>query len=143
MMPTMQEGLFGPYRLEEPLGRGGMGEVYRAYDTRHGRYVALKRLALVVGGDEAHARFQRECRLLAALRHPNIVEILDHGEVDGWPYLATRLIDGTDLERWLARGVPDPTYSVRILTQVGDALDAAHAVSQTRSWCTLRCTRPG
>lgn len=119
---------FGPYRLEEPLGGGGMGEVNRAYDTRSGQYVALKRLMPALADEEARARFQRECRLLATLRHPHVLEVLDHGEYDGHPYLATRLIEGSDLEQRLAHGVPGPSYTVDILTQVAMALDAAHAV---------------
>jgi serine/threonine protein kinase/WD40 repeat protein len=116
--------MFGPYRLEQPLGRGGMGEVYRAYDTRRSRYVALKRL--VLSGDEARARFRRECQVLATLRHPHIVRLLDHGEIEGQPYLATELIEGTDLARLLARGRLEPAYCIAILSQIAAALDAAH-----------------
>jgi WD40 repeat protein len=126
-MPRAQGDTFGPYRLAELLGRGGMGEVYRAYDMRRGHHVALKRLSLADPDDEVRARFRRECHLLATLRHPHVVEILDYGEIDGQPYLATMLVDGTDLGRLLARGVPRPAFTVGILGQVADALDAAHS----------------
>ncbi|GAB3414738.1 nSTAND1 domain-containing NTPase [Flindersiella endophytica] len=125
-MPTTHGEPFGPFRLEETLGRGGMGEVWRAYDTRNDTWVALKRLVLPTADPAAGERFRRESELLNALRHPHVVGILDYGEVSGQPYLATQLVEGTDLERRLASGVLEPGYAVRVLTQVADALDAAH-----------------
>ena len=118
--------MFGPYRIEELLGRGGMGEVHRAYDTVHERYVALKRLP-DQADDEFRARFRREAKLVAELRAPHVVPINAHGEIDGQLYLDMRLIDGPDLKRLLADGPLDPLRANEILTQVASALDAAHA----------------
>jgi WD40 repeat protein/serine/threonine protein kinase len=118
--------LFGPYRIEELLGRGGMGEVHRAYDTVHKRYVALKRLPRGAG-TEFENRFRREAKIVAQLREPHVVPIHAHGEIDGRLYLDMRLIDGPDLKRLLADGPPDPARTIEILSQVAGALDAAHA----------------
>jgi WD40 repeat protein len=117
---------FGPYRIGELLGHGGMGEVHRAYDTVHDRHVALKRLP-GFAGDEFRARFRRESRLVAQLSAPHIVPINAYGDIDGRLYLDMALVDGPDLKRLLADG-PLPTQrTVEILTQVATALDAAHA----------------
>ena len=89
---------FGPYRLEHLLGRGGMGEVHRAWDTRRGRTVALKRLPAPLAGDpEFQARFRRESALAAQLSEPHIIPIHDFGEINGRLFIDMRLVDGTDL----------------------------------------------
>src|SRR5512139_3290804 len=92
---------FGPYRIEELLGRGGMGMVHRAYDTVNERVIALKRLPESVTDREFRARFQRESRIAANLHHPNIVPVNDFGEIDGQLYLDMMLVEGTDLRRML------------------------------------------
>ncbi|MFL6119273.1 protein kinase domain-containing protein [Actinophytocola sp.] len=125
MTDTVAE-LFGPYRIEELLGRGGMGEVHRAYDTVHDRHVALKRLP-GFAEPEFHARFRREAMLVAGLNNPHIVPIHDHGEIDGRLYLDMALIEGPDLKRVLADGPLSPARTIEVLTQVAAALDAAHA----------------
>ncbi|CAL9369708.1 nSTAND1 domain-containing NTPase [Streptomyces sp. enrichment culture] len=119
------ELLGGRYRLERLLGRGGMGEVYRAFDTRCDRLVALKILSDTA--DESYARrLRREADLVKRLAHPHIVDLLDSGGSDGRLYLAMRLVDGSDLRRVLGTGPLDPHRAVRVLTQVAEALDAAH-----------------
>jgi serine/threonine protein kinase len=125
----MDSVLFGPYRLEELLGRGGMGDVHRAFDTVHGRTVALKRLRPELATDaEFQARFRRECRLAARLREAHVVPIHDFGEIDGRLYLDMRLIEGTDLATLLAESGPLPPHrAVDVVAQVASALDAAHA----------------
>ena len=120
--------VFGPYRVEELLGRGGMGEVHRAYDTVHERYVALKRLPPLAGA-EFENRFRREAKIVARLQEPHVVPIHAYGEIDGRLYLDMRLIGGPDLKRLLADGPLPPADAVRILTQIAGALDAAHARS--------------
>ncbi|SMD25460.1 WD40 repeat domain-containing serine/threonine protein kinase [Kibdelosporangium aridum] len=120
--------LFGPYRIEELLGRGGMGEVHRAFDTVHERHVALKRLPLLAGR-EFENRFRREARIAEQLRAPHVVPVHAHGEIDGRLYIDMQLIDGPDLKRLLADGPPAPERTVEILTQVALALDSAHARS--------------
>ncbi|MGV9782757.1 serine/threonine-protein kinase [Nocardia farcinica] len=125
----MEAAQFGPYRLERPLGSGGMGQVWAAHDTRRGRRVALKLLPADLAADDGYrARFEREAELAATLRHPHIVPIHGHGAVDGRLYIEMELVEGTDLGARLAAGGPlDPSTALDILDQVAAALDAAHA----------------
>ncbi len=116
---------FGPYRVHQLLGQGGMGVVHRAYDTVHHRFVALKRLS--VPDRDFRARFRREARIVADLRHPNVIAVNDFGEIDGELFLDMALVDGTDLRRALAAGGLGQDRAIDVLTQVADALDAAHA----------------
>jgi serine/threonine protein kinase len=97
----------GPYELVASLGAGGMGEVYRARDTRLGREVAIKLLAPAAASDpDRLRRFQREAIAASALNHPNVVTVYDVGQSDYGPFLATELIDGVTLRRRLERGSP-------------------------------------
>ena len=87
--------MFGPYRLESLIGRGGMGEVHRAYDTRRHRDVALKRLPRALATDPAFlARFRRESELAARLNDVHIIPIHDFGEIDGTLFIDMRLVEG-------------------------------------------------
>jgi DNA-binding beta-propeller fold protein YncE len=117
------------YRIEEQIGRGGMGVVYRAYDLRLKRPVALKLVAPSLARDPRfRTRFARESELAMSLEHPNVVPIYDAGEVDGRVYLAMRLVDGTDLGSVLRdQGALEPARAVAICAQIATALDAAHA----------------
>src|SRR5215469_1752657 len=117
------------YRIEELIGRGGMGVVYRAYDLRLKRPVALKLVAPSLARDERfRERFARESELVMSLEHPNVVPIYDAGDVDGRVYLAMRLVDGTDLGSLLrTEGALEPARAIAICTQIAAALDAAHA----------------
>jgi DNA-binding beta-propeller fold protein YncE len=116
------------YRIEQRIGRGGMGEVYRAVDVRLGRPVALKLLRLELNADSRfRERLLRESRLAAALDHPNVIPIYEAGEADGRLFIAMRFVDGADLRTLLRRaGRIDPGRAVAIAAQVADALDAAH-----------------
>jgi serine/threonine protein kinase len=120
---------FGPYRLEHLIGRGGMGEVHRAWDTRRGRTVALKRLPAPLAGDpEFQARFRRESALAAQLSEPHIIPIHDFGEINGRLFIDMRLVEGTDLASVVkSEGPMAPRRAIGILAQVAGALDAAHA----------------
>jgi hypothetical protein len=120
---------FVGYRIEEEIGRGGMGVVYRAYDLRLKRLVALKLIAPELARDERfHERFARETELAMSLEHPNVVPIYDAGDVDGRLYLAMRLVPGSDLRKLLqTERVLEPARTLTICRQVASALDAAHA----------------
>src|SRR5947209_6226312 len=117
------------YRIEALIGRGGMGVVYRAYDLRLKRTVALKLVAPSLARDERfRERFARETELVMSLEHPNVVPIYDAGDVDGRLYFAMRLVDGANLASLLqAEGALSPARAVAICAQVASAIDAAHA----------------
>jgi hypothetical protein len=116
------------YRIEAPIGRGGMGVVYRAEHLRLGRKVALKLLAPELAENEAfRARFEHESRLAAVLDHPNIVPLFEAGEADGLLFISMRYVEGTDLRELLTRtGRLEPERALAIAAQVASALDAAH-----------------
>jgi YVTN family beta-propeller protein len=116
------------YRIERPLGRGGMGEVFRATDVRLGRPVALKVLAAGLTEDERFRdRLLRESRLAASLDHPNVIPIYEAGEDDGRLFIAMRFVGGGDLRALLRHdGALDPGRAVAIFAQIAAALDAGH-----------------
>jgi WD40 repeat protein/class 3 adenylate cyclase len=125
--PTVGREVAG-YRIEALLGRGGTAAVYRAYDARLGRNVALKLLATDLVGDERfRERFLQESRLAASLDHQNVIPIYEAGEADGLLYIAMRYVGGTDLEALIAQeGTLEPARALGILSSVAGALDAAH-----------------
>ncbi|EUA03497.1 serine/threonine-protein kinase pknD [Mycobacterium kansasii 824] len=115
------------------LGRGGMGEVYEAEDTRKRRVVALKLISPEFSGDPVfRARMQREADAAGRLTEPHVVPIHDYGEIDGKLFLEMRLVDGTDLATLLKRSGPlSPARAVAIVRQIASALDAAHTTGVT------------
>jgi serine/threonine protein kinase len=118
---------FGPYQLLDLLGRGGMGEVYRAFDSSTNRVVALKLLPPHLASDEQfRQRFLREAQIAAGLNEAHVVPIHRYGEIDGRLYVDMRLIEGWDLSAVLAHGPMQPERALHILDQVAAALDAAH-----------------
>ena len=120
---------FGRYRLIELLGRGGMGEVWRAHDSVTDRVVAIKVLPANLSEDEDfQRRFRREAHAAARLNTPHVVPIYDYGEIDGRLFVSMRLIEGRDLQTVLADGPLDPARAVHIIDQVAKALHAAHKV---------------
>src|SRR5262245_36156144 len=116
------------YRIEELIGRGGMGAVYLAEHLRLGRRVALKLLAPELASNEKfRERFLRESTIAASIDHPNIVPIYDADEEDGVLFLAMRYVEGTDLRGLIvSEGRLDPVRTASIAQQLGDALDVAH-----------------
>ena len=117
----------GPYEILASVGAGGMGEVYRARDSRVDRDVAIKILpALFAADPERLARFEREAKTLAALNHPNIAQV--HGVIDNPPALVMELVEGEDLAARLARGPLPLDEALPIARQIAEALDAAHRI---------------
>jgi serine/threonine protein kinase len=118
---------FGVYELEELIGAGGMGEVYRARDTRLSRDVAIKILPAAFKTDAACiARFEREAQVLASLKHPHIGAVHGLEEADGFSALVMELVDGEDLSDRLARGPLPGSEALTIARQIAEALEAAH-----------------
>ena len=126
-MPLAARTRLGPYEILSPLGAGGMGEVYKAKDTRLERTVAVKVLPQAVANDpDALARFEREAKSVAALSHPNILAIHDFGTQDGTAYVVTELLEGETLSAKLASGPIPPKQAVGYALQVAKGLAAAH-----------------
>lgn len=117
----------GPYEIVSPLGVGGMGEVYRARDTRLGRDVALKILpdSLARDNDRMH-RFEQEARAVAALNHPNILAIFDTGQNNGSPFLVSELLEGETLREVLDGGALPQRKTLDYGVQIAQGLAAAH-----------------
>ncbi|EID17984.1 Ser/Thr protein kinase [Mycobacterium xenopi RIVM700367] len=127
---SLQGTSFGKYRLIELLGRGGMGEVWRAYDTVIDRIVAIKILPPEISQDEVfQQRFRREAHAATRLSSPHVIPIHTHGEINGHLFVDMRLIEGRDLQTILEVGPPlQPARAVHIIEQVAKALHAAHKV---------------
>jgi Tol biopolymer transport system component len=127
---TLAAGVhLGPYEIVGLIGAGGMGEVYRARDTRLHREVAVKVMRSAVAlGPERLERFEREARAAAAISHPNILAVFDVGTDADGPYIVSELLDGETLRDALVRGKPWPVRrSVDVVVQIGRGLAAAHA----------------
>jgi serine/threonine-protein kinase len=125
-MPITSGVRVGPYDVLEPLGRGGMGEVFRARDNRLQRDVALKVIHPELAGEEYVARFRREARTLATLSHPHIASLYELDEVDGTSFLVMELVAGPTLADRLASGALPMSEAIRMAAQVAAALEAVH-----------------
>jgi serine/threonine-protein kinase len=119
--------MFGKYKITGRLGKGGMGEVYQAYDTAKNRTVALKILSDQFSRDETfRTRFLRESHAAAILQEPHVIPIHDWGEIDGSMYIDMRLVQGQTLHDLIKKGPVEPPKAVSIISQIASALDAAH-----------------
>jgi Tol biopolymer transport system component/predicted Ser/Thr protein kinase len=117
----------GPYRIEGPIGAGGMGVVYKALDTKLNRPVAIKVLSDAFANVTSRRRFQLEARMASSLNHPHIVAIYDVGEFAGRQYLVTEFIDGVTLHEWARAETRHWHEVLELLIGVADALAIAHA----------------
>ena len=138
-MPLAPGQKLGPYEITSPLGAGGMGEVYRARDTRLGRDVAIKILPKEMSGDPARKqRFEREAKTISSLNHPNICTLHDVGSQDGVDYLVMECVEGETLAKRLEKGPLPLEQVLRIGQEIAAALDKAH-----RSGVVHRDLKPG
>jgi eukaryotic-like serine/threonine-protein kinase len=119
--------MIGSYRLESPVGEGGMGTVYRALDTRLNRPVAIKVLSNELADADARRRFQREAQMASSLNHPHILTVHDVGEFEGRQYIVTEFVDGGTLKDWAKAEKRTWLQIVELLTGVADGLAAAHS----------------
>ena len=126
-MPVTTGTELGPYRIEAPVGEGGMGVVYRALDTKLNRPVAIKFLSDRLADAAGRRRFQREAQTVSSLNHPHILTVLDAGEVGGRQYLVTEFVDGGTLTAWAHREKRSWREAIELLTGVADGLATAHA----------------
>ena len=139
VMPLGLGSRLGPYEIQSALGTGGMGEVYKAKDTRLDRAVAIKVLPAHVSADPAlRERFEREARTIAALNHPHICTLHDVGRHEGTDYLVLEYLDGQTLADRLTKGALPPDQALTIAIQIADALDKAH-----RAGIVHRDLKPG
>jgi len=138
-MPLAANTRLGPYEILAPLGAGGMGEVYRARDTRLGRDVAIKVLPQhLTSSPEVRARFEREARTVSSLNHPHICTLHDIGREGDTDYLVMELVEGETLADRLAAGPLPALEALRIGIDIADALDKAH-----RAGIVHRDLKPG
>jgi len=114
------------YRIEEKLGQGGMGTVYRATDLNLNRSVAIKFLSVEIADEQQRRRFQQEAQTASSLNHPHILTVFEAGTVDGQQYLVTEFVDGFTLREWAKRTQPTTKAAVGLLIEVADALATAH-----------------
>src|SRR6266852_6207491 len=129
----------GPYEIVAPLGAGGMGEVYRASDTRLGRDVAVKILPKEMSADpQRKQRFEREARTISSLNHPHICVLHDIGSQDGVDYLVMECVEGETLAKRLEKGSLPLEQVLKYGAQIADALDKAH-----RAGIVHRDLKPG
>jgi serine/threonine protein kinase len=141
-MPLTPSSRLGPYEIVGPLGAGGMGEVFRARDTRLERDVAIKALTQVFARDpERLARFEREAKLLASLNHPNIAAIYGIEDSDGVPCLVLELVEGESLSGRLSRGPLPVREALDGCGQVAAAIEACSTSGSPSRARTGPCPR--
>ena len=131
-MPLSAGDKLGPYEIVSPIGKGGMGEVYKARDTRLDRTVAIKVLPQhIAKRDDLRLRFEREARAVASLNHPHICVLHDIGSHDGTGYMVMEFMDGETLAARIEKGPIPLDQALKFATQIADALDRAHRAGVT------------
>src|SRR6185436_10144084 len=125
--PPPEAGIIGSYRVEKRLGRGGMGEVFLAWDERLGRRVAIKRVRHGAELDRQGERLRREARVAARLSHPAVVHVYDLVEDGSGLAIVMEYVEGRTLAQRAGDGLPDPRLAVRLARDVAEGLAAAHA----------------
>ncbi len=129
----------GPYEIRSPIGAGGMGEVYKARDTRLARTVAIKVLPEHVASDpDLQQRFAREAKTISSLNHPHICTLYDVGEHEGTSFLVMEYLEGDTLAQRLEKGALPLDQALTVAIEIADALDKAH-----RQGITHRDLKPG
>ena len=130
---TLEAGTkLGPYEILAPIGAGGMGEVYKAKDTRLGRDVAVKVLpALLSSSAELRQRLDREAKTISALSHPHICALFDVGRENDTDYLVMEFLEGETLADRLGKGALSMDQALRIAIEIAGALDAAHRAAES------------
>jgi serine/threonine protein kinase len=124
--PMDADSRIGPYLIEQKLGQGGMGMVYRALDTRLNRHVAIKLISGDLTDEASRRRFQREVRMVSLLKHPHIIAVHDVGEFNDCQYLVTEFVDGGTLAAWVHTEQRTWRQIIELLIGVADGLAAAH-----------------
>src|ERR1700746_1822768 len=138
-MPLTSGTKLGPYEIQSPLGTGGMGEVYRARDTRLDRIVAIKILPTHLSDNpEFRPRFEREARAISSLNHPHICHLYDIGSHDGTDFLVMEFLDGETLAERLQKGALPLPELLKASVEVAGALEIAH-----RAGIVHRDLKPG
>src|SRR6266480_2145050 len=137
---SLQTGTkLGPYEILMPIGAGGMGEVYKATDTRLNRTVAIKVLPSHFSeNQEMRQRFEREAKTIAGLNHPHICTLFDVGRQDGADFLVMEYLEGETLAQRLTRGALQLDEALKVAIEIADALDKAH-----QQGITHRDLKPG
>ena len=131
-MPLRTGDKLGPYEILSAIGAGGMGEVYKARDTRLDRSVAVKVLPEhIAKREDLRARFEREARAVASLNHPHICVLHDIGSQDGTSYMVMELMEGETLAARIEKGPIPLEQSLILASQIADALDRAHRAGVT------------
>src|SRR6267378_2356199 len=128
LLPIQPGTKLGPYEVQEVIGQGAMGVVYRAYHAELERVGAVKVLQAIGPDSDSKARFQREAQAIAHMRHPNILNVYDFGEYGGTPYMIVEYVPGGSLADRLRRGPVDQDAALAFLRGIAEALDYAHSL---------------
>src|ERR1700730_13354524 len=128
LLPIEPGTKLGPYEVQDVIGQGAMGVVYRAYHAELERVGAVKVLQAIDPDSDSKARFQREAQAIAHMRHPNILNVYDFGEYGGTPYMIVEFVAGGSLADRIQQGPIDQHSAIEFIRGIGEALDYAHSL---------------